>query len=92
MTTRRQNEREFPFWEDLPEGGRRYWRDSQGKVSGFQRIIKIVDAAENTVQVIQEIYDDDDELVEYHQKYPEDTGHQVLRPCEDAADKPESRP
>jgi hypothetical protein len=61
-------------------------------VSGFQRIIKIVDAAENTVQVIQEIYDDEGELVEYHQKFPKDTGHQVLRPYEDTADKPGGRP
>lgn len=79
MNKRRQNEREFPHWEDLPDGGRRYWRERRGRVSGFQRIIKVVDKNENTLQVVQEIYNDAGELVEYHQKFPEDTGHQVLR-------------
>ncbi len=78
MATRRQNEIEYPDWEDLPGGGRRYWRDRSGR-SGFQRMVKIVDADENTLQVIQEIYNNDGELVEQHQKYPEDTGHQIIK-------------
>lgn len=41
-------------------------------------MIKIVDVHENTVQVIQEIYDNDGFLIERHQKYPVDTGHQKL--------------
>lgn len=84
MNKRKQNEREFPNWEELPDGGRRYWRDRCGHISGFQRIIKIVDASENTLQVVQEIYNDAGELVEYHQKFPEDTGHQILK--RDSAD------
>jgi hypothetical protein len=79
MAKRRQNEKEYPNWEDLPDGGRRYWRDRKGHVSGLQRIIKVVDANESTLQVIQQIYDDNGELAEHHQKYPEDTGHQVVR-------------
>ncbi len=79
MANRRQNEKEYPNWEDLPGGGRRYWRDRKGQVGGLQRIIKIVDADENTLQVVQQIFNDNGELVEYHQKYPEDTGHQIIR-------------
>lgn len=52
MAARHQNEREYGNWETLPDGGRRYWRDRAG-VHGFQRIVKIVDADENTVLVTQ---------------------------------------
>lgn len=79
MASRSQNEKEFDHWEDLPDGGRRYWFDRPGKVWGFQRILKIVDADENTLLVLQEIYNDDGELYERHQKYPVDTGHEVLK-------------
>lgn len=79
MATREQNEKEYDHWEDLPDGGRRYWFDRQGKVWGFQRIVKVVDADETTVQLVQEIYDDEGVLHERHQKYPRDTGHQILK-------------
>jgi hypothetical protein len=82
MASRRQNEREFGNWVDLPGGGRRYWRDRRGRIHGTQRMIKIVDADENTLVVIQEIYNDADELIERHQKYPEDTGHEILKPVD----------
>lgn len=78
MTTREQNERRFGSWNDLPGGGRRYWTDRRGAVSGFQRMIKIVDEDEITLQVVQEIYNDEGVLVERHQKYPEDAGHERL--------------
>ena len=78
MATRKQNEKRFPNWIDLPDGGRRYWNDRAGTVSGFQRMIKIVDKDEQTIQLLQEIYDDDGKLIEQHQKYPVDTGHQIL--------------
>ncbi|HUN09494.1 MAG TPA: hypothetical protein PLQ56_23015 [Aggregatilineales bacterium] len=80
MATRRQNEKLFDFWETLPDGGRRYWFDRKGFIWGFQRIIKIVDANEETVSVIQEVYNDAGELVEWHQKFPVDTGHQIIKP------------
>jgi hypothetical protein len=41
-------------------------------------MVKIVGADEVTVHVIQEIYDDDGRLVERHQKYPSDSGHEIL--------------
>jgi len=76
VAPRRQNEKRFGNWEDLPGGGRQYWSDRLGAVSGFQRMIKVVDADEVTLQVIQEIYNEEGVLVERHQKYPVDTGHQ----------------
>jgi hypothetical protein len=60
MATREQNEKRFKNWEDLPDGRRRYWYDRRGNVSGYQRIIKIVDADETTLQLVQEIYNDED--------------------------------
>lgn len=40
--------------------------------------MKEVDAEENTVRFWQEIYDDTGKLVEVHEKYPVDRGHQKL--------------
>jgi hypothetical protein len=79
MATRSQNEREFEHWINLLQGGRRYWFDRKRGAWGFQRIIKIVDADENALFVVQEIYNDDGELYERHQKFPVDTGHQILK-------------
>jgi hypothetical protein len=78
MATRPQNEKRFKNWEDSADGGRRYWTDRKGAVSGFQRMIKVVDVAETTLQLLQEIYDDNGTLIERHQKYPVDTGHEIL--------------
>jgi hypothetical protein len=41
-------------------------------------MIKVVDADEKTLQVVQEIYNDAGELIERHQKLPVDTGHETL--------------
>ncbi len=78
MSSREQNERRFKQWDDLPGGRRRYWMDRRGASSGFQRMIKVVDSDEITLQVVQEIYNDDNVLIERHQKYPIDTGHEKL--------------
>lgn len=40
------------------------------------RYLKEVDASETTVRFWQEIYDDQGKLVETHEKYPVDKGHQ----------------
>jgi len=77
VATREQNEKRFKNWDTLPGGGRRYWSDRQG-VNGFQRMVKIVDADEITLQFVQEIYNEDSALIERHQKYPVDTGHEIL--------------
>ena len=75
MASREQNERRFVAWEDLPDGGRRYWIDIAGRDRGRARYVKTVDADENTIRFVQEIYDEQDRLVSVHEKYPTDTGH-----------------
>jgi len=75
---RRQNERKFDHWEELPNGGRRYWYEVVGQQGWRARYIKEVDADEITTQFHQEIYDSTGRLVEIHKKYPENTGHQPI--------------
>ena len=75
MSTRTQNEKKFGHWEDLPEGGRRYWRDVAGRQGWRARYLKEVDANELTRRFWQEIYDETGKLVETHEKYPVDQGH-----------------
>ena len=47
-------------------------------VGGRARYIKEVDAAENTVRFVQEIYDQSGRLVAMHEKFPVDLGHKQL--------------
>lgn len=83
MATRKENERAYPNWEELPDGGRRYWRERPGGDFGMCRYAKMVDSSERTVSFVQEIYDDDGKLIEIHQKYPVDTGHRYLMESND---------
>ena len=76
MTTRTQNEKKFGHWDDLPGGGRRYWLDVLGRQGWRARYLKETDAAEQTLRFWQEIYDEQGKLVEIHEKYPVDKGHQ----------------
>jgi hypothetical protein len=76
VTTRTQNEKKFGQWEDLPGGGRRYWLDVPGRQGWRARYVKEVDSGEETQRFCQEIYDDQGKLVEIHEKYPVDKGHQ----------------
>jgi len=76
MSARAQNEKKFGNWEDLPGGGRRYWLDVLGRQGWRARYLKEVDANESTLRFWQEIYDEQGELVEIHDKYPVDKGHQ----------------
>jgi hypothetical protein len=75
---RRQNERKFGTWDELPHGGRRYAFEVQGRSGWRARYVKEVDAEESTVKFYQEIYDNEGKLREVHQKYPVDLGHQQL--------------
>ena len=75
---RRQHEKKFGSWETLPGGGRRYWYEVQGRRGWKARYVKEVDADETTRKFFQEIYDNHGQLVEIHQKYPIDTGHQKV--------------
>jgi hypothetical protein len=76
---RKLNERKFSGTEDLPGGGRRYWLEVQGKHGWKARYFKEVDANEDTVNFYQEIYDDQDNLVEVHEKFPIDKGHRKTK-------------
>jgi hypothetical protein len=76
MSSRTQNEKKFGTWEELPNGGRRYWLDIAGRLGWRARYVKQVDAQEDTVRFWQEIYDGQGKLVEIHEKYPVDKGHQ----------------
>lgn len=76
MTTRRQNERKFGRWKQLDGGGRLYWLDVPGRMQWRARYLKEVDADEQTVKFWQEIYDAQGMLVEIHEKFPIDRGHQ----------------
>ena len=79
MSTRPQNERKFGHWDELPSGGRRYWFEVAGRRGWKARYVKEADANENTVRFWQEIYDDRGKLVEIHEKYPVDKGHQQVQ-------------
>ena len=78
MSSRAQNERKFKYWEELPDGGRRYVREFVGRASGRARYVKEVDAGEQTVRFVQEIYDQAGRLVAVHEKFPVDLGHKEL--------------
>jgi hypothetical protein len=80
MTRRRQNEVKFDHWENLPDGGRRYWLDVSGHHGWSARYLKEVDANEDTTRFWQEIRDETGRLVEIHEKYPEDKGHREVEP------------
>lgn len=78
MSQRFQNEKKFCHWKQLPTGGRRYWHEVSGRLGWKARYIKEVDADETTVRFWQEIYDEQGGLVEVHEKYPVDKGHQKI--------------
>jgi hypothetical protein len=78
MASRAHNEREFNYWEKLPNGGRRYIREFVGRAGGRARYVKEVDVAERTTRFAQEIYDAHDRLVAVHEKFPVDLGHKQL--------------
>ena len=75
MSARSQNERKFGHWDELPDGGRRYWFEVPGRYGWKARYLKEVNAEEVTLRFWQEIYDDRGRLVEIHEKYPVDKAH-----------------
>ena len=78
MSTRTQNEKKFGRWDKLPGGRRRYRLDVPGRLGWLARYFKEVDAEETTVRFWQEIYDGTGKLVETHEKFPVDKGHQKV--------------
>jgi len=78
MGLKRRNERKFRSWESLPNGGRRYWRDFPRRSGGKARCLKEVDRNEKTERFWQEIYEVGGKLVQIHEKFPVDKGHQTV--------------
>lgn len=76
---RKQNERQFGTWRELPAGGRLYSYDVEGRSGWKARYVKEVDAEESTVKFYQEVYESSGKLREVHHKYPVDLGHQQAR-------------
>ena len=72
---RQLNERKFSDWENLSNGGRRYWLEINGKYGWKARYVKEVNALEETTKFYQEVYDNKGKLVEIHEKFPLDKGH-----------------
>ena len=79
LEKRRWNERQFPNWDELADGARRYWYDVQGHSGWTARYVKQVDSEEVTVRFYQEIFDAGGTLREVHEKYPTDLGHRKIR-------------
>ena len=52
--------------------------DVPGRQGWLARYLKEVDENDSTLRFWQEIYDDQGKLVEVHEKYPVDTGHQKV--------------
>ncbi|MEK6582572.1 MAG: hypothetical protein AAB017_06400 [Nitrospirota bacterium] len=73
---RQLNERKFPNWENLSNGSRKYWLEVKGKHGWKARYVKEVNEMEETLKFYQEVYDKNGRLVEIHEKYPADKGHQ----------------
>ncbi|CEP67152.1 Uncharacterized [Moorella glycerini] len=44
QTRRKQNEKKFGNWDELPNGGRRYWYEVLGRKGWSARYIKEVDS------------------------------------------------
>ena len=76
---RQINERKYGAWEELPGGGRRYWYEVESRRGWRARYVKEVDSNETVVRFWQEIYNENGILVERHDKYPVDRGHEDLR-------------
>jgi hypothetical protein len=75
LKKREQNERKFDEWEVLPNGGRRYRMKIEGRHEWKAIYMKDVNADEITLSFWQEIYNEQNELVEIHRKYPINKGH-----------------
>lgn len=75
---RRLNERKFANWERLSDGGRKYWLEVNGRHGWKAKYEKEVDTREETIKFYQEIYDNDGNLIEIHEKYPVNKGHKKM--------------
>ena len=75
---RQLNERKFTNWEEVSNGGRKYWLEIKGIHGWKARYIKEVNVMEDTIKFYQEVYDDKGNLIEIHEKFPVDKGHRKM--------------
>ena len=75
-TKRLLNKKKFQQWEELPNGGRKYWYEVEGRWGYKAKYVKEVDENEETLKFYQEIYNENGVLIEVHEKYPINRGHQ----------------
>ena len=75
---RKINEKKFSNFEDT-HYGRKYWFEIIGKHGWKARYVKEVNQEDDTIKFYQEIYNERNELVEIHEKYPIDKGHIKLK-------------
>ncbi len=73
------NERKFPNWIELQDGGRKYWLEEFGRHGWVAKYVKEVDDKEETVKFYQEVYDEKGTLIEVHEKFPIDKGHKKVK-------------
>ncbi len=78
MDKRKLNEKKFKEWIQTQDGGRKYLKEINGRYGWKAVYIKIVDKNENSLKFYQEIYNERNQLVEIHEKYPVDKGHKKL--------------
>ncbi len=78
MSTRQHNEKKFRAWENVAGGGRLCRLDAMGRQGWRACYLKLVDPSEKTLRFWQEIFDEAGTLVEVHEKFPVDKGHQKL--------------
>jgi hypothetical protein len=73
--SRKENEKKFKYWIDLENGGRIYCCSVLGRLGWSAKYLKEVDLNEETIRFWQEIFDENGQLKEVHEKYPVDKGH-----------------
>ncbi len=75
---RQKNEIDYEQWMEKKDGGRIYSFEIPGKSGWKAKYLKEVNNDEVTTRFWQEIYDDKNVMIEIHEKYPIDKGHQKL--------------
>ena len=78
MASRQSNENRFKQWRASETGGRIYYKKVAGLYGRYAFYFKEVDEHESIVRFWQEVYNAKDELIEIHEKYPIDNGHQKI--------------
>jgi hypothetical protein len=78
VSSRNANEKRFKQWSETENGGRSYSRKVIGQYGWYAVYIKDVNADEEIISFRQEIYNEEDKLIEIHEKYPIDKGHRKI--------------